>query len=83
MLSAEENIEFILQLLGRPEGGARARAREVLAEVGLAGLEARRPRGSPAASSSASRWRGRWRPKPAIVLADEPTANLDSRTPRS
>src|SRR5580658_6658196 len=43
VLSAEENIEFILQLLGRPKAEREARAKEVLAEVGLAGLEARRP----------------------------------------
>ena len=33
----------------------------------------------PAASSSASPWRGRWPPGPQIVFADEPTGNLDSR----
>src|SRR5579863_5976691 len=43
VLSAGENIEFILRLLKVPQRQREARAREVLREVGLEGLEARRP----------------------------------------
>src|SRR5580658_7060295 len=41
VLSAIENVEFVLQLLGWPAARRKARAKEVLAEVGLAGLEDR------------------------------------------
>lgn len=80
VLSALENVEFILQLLGRPAAVCRARAREVLAEVGLAGLEDRRPArlsGGQQQRVAVARALG---PKPAIVLADEPTGSLDSKS---
>jgi putative ABC transport system ATP-binding protein len=78
VLSARENVEFILQLLGVTKSVRETRAREVLREVGLDGLEARRPArlsGGQQQRVAVARALG---PKPAIVLADEPTANLDS-----
>ena len=80
VLSAQENVEFILELLGRPKKERRDRAREVLRAVGLAGMENRRPArlsGGQQQRVAVARALG---PKPAIVLADEPTANLDSHT---
>lgn len=80
VLSAQENVEFILELLGRPKKERRERAREVLCAVGLAGMENRRPArlsGGQQQRVAVARALG---PKPAIVLADEPTANLDSHT---
>ena len=79
VLSAIENVEFVLRLLGVPPKDREARAREVLAEVGLEGLENRRPAklsGGQQQRVAVARALG---PKPAIVLADEPTANLDSK----
>jgi putative ABC transport system ATP-binding protein len=80
VLSAAENVEFILELLNVPASEARARALEVLREVGLAGLEDRRPArlsGGQQQRVAVARALG---PKPAIVLADEPTGSLDSKS---
>jgi len=78
VLSAEENVEFTLRLLGRPRAERRERAREVLAEVGLAGLEDRRPGQLSGGQQQRVAVARALAPRPAIVLADEPTANLDS-----
>jgi len=78
VLSAEENVEFVLRLLGRPAGERAARAREVLHEVGLEGLEKRRPSKLSGGQQQRVAVARALAPKPAIVLADEPTANLDS-----
>jgi putative ABC transport system ATP-binding protein len=80
VLSAVENVEFILELLGTAKGAARTRALEVLNEVGLKGLEDRRPArlsGGQQQRVAVARALG---PKPAIVLADEPTGSLDSKS---
>jgi putative ABC transport system ATP-binding protein len=80
VLSALENVEFILRLLDIPLRERERRAREVLKEVGLEGLEKRRPSrlsGGQQQRVAVARALG---PKPVIVLADEPTANLDSKT---
>ena len=79
MLSAIENVEFILRLLNVPRGDREARAREVLREVGLEGLEARRPSRLSGGQQQRVAVARALAPKPSIVLADEPTANLDSK----
>ena len=78
VLSALENVEFILRLLGRPAAERQARAREVLREVGLEGLEDRRPSRLSGGQQQRVAVARALAPKPAIVLADEPSANLDS-----
>jgi putative ABC transport system ATP-binding protein len=80
VLSAAENVEFILQLQHLSAAKARQRATEVLADVGLQGLENRRPArlsGGQQQRVAVARALG---PKPAIVLADEPTGSLDSKS---
>jgi putative ABC transport system ATP-binding protein len=78
VLSALENVEFTLRLLGVPRLIRQARAREVLAQVGLSGLEDRRPSRLSGGQQQRVAVARALAPRPAIVLADEPTANLDS-----
>jgi putative ABC transport system ATP-binding protein len=79
VLSAVENVEFILRLLNVPRQEREARARDALREVGLEGLETRRPAQLSGGQQQRVAVARALAPKPAIVLADEPTANLDSK----
>ncbi len=79
VLSAMENVEFILRLLDMPKTAREARAREVLREVGLQGLEERRPARLSGGQQQRVAVARALAPRPTIVLADEPTANLDSK----
>ncbi len=80
VLSAQENVEFILQLIGVERGERRARAKEVLQDVGLKGMEKRRPSRLSGGQQQRVAVARALASRPAIVLADEPTANLDSKT---
>jgi putative ABC transport system ATP-binding protein len=80
VLSAEENAEFILLLRGVPRRERRERVRALLAKVGLAGLEHRRPAELSGGQQQRVAVVRAIVAEPALVLADEPTANLDTAT---
>jgi len=80
VLTALENAEFTLLLQGVPVAERRRRVRRLFREIGLEGLEDRRP---PRLSGGEQQRVAVARAvlgEPALVLADEPTANLDSAT---
>ncbi|AOY87740.1 macrolide ABC transporter ATP-binding protein [Marinobacter salinus] len=80
VLSAQENVEYVLMLRGVPFRERRAETRSILAEVGLHGMEQRLPHELSGGQQQRVAVARAIVSKPAIVLADEPTANLDSTT---
>lgn len=80
VLSALENVEYVMLLQGVPDKERRERSLAILKEVGLEGLEHRRPRELSGGQQQRVAVARAIVSDPMIVLADEPTANLDSTT---
>ena len=80
VLSAVENVEFTLQLMGVSASERRERAKEMLHQVGLDGMENRRPSRLSGGQQQRVAVARALASRPSIVLADEPTANLDTKT---
>jgi putative ABC transport system ATP-binding protein len=80
VLSARENVEFVMELQGVPPAERRARALAVLGEVGLAELADKRPLEMSGGQQQRVAVARAIVSNPRVVLADEPTANLDSHT---
>ncbi len=80
VLSAVENVEYVMLLQGVPDKERRERAESVLGEVGLEEYVHRRPSQLSGGQQQRVAVARAIASQPAIVLADEPTANLDSRT---
>jgi len=80
VLSAYENAEIVMSLQGRTEAERKERVMALLAEVGLQGMEHRRPYELSGGQQQRVAIARAIAANPAVVLADEPTANVDSET---
>jgi putative ABC transport system ATP-binding protein len=80
VLTARENVEFVMELQSISNKQRRDRAMAVLERVGLAGLEDKRPLEMSGGQQQRVAVARAIASRPRVVLADEPTANLDSGT---
>jgi putative ABC transport system ATP-binding protein len=80
VLSAGENVEYVMLLQGVPAEQRRRRSQKILDDVGLEGKYDRRPAELSGGQQQRVAVARAIVSKPSMVLADEPTANLDSKT---
>ncbi len=80
VLTAIENVEYVMLLQGIDEATRREKSLSILNEVGLQGKEHRRPAELSGGQQQRVAIARAIVAEPALVLADEPTANLDSHT---
>lgn len=80
VLSALENVEYVMLLQGIAKRERRERSLKILKEVGLEGKEGNRPSELSGGQQQRVAVARAIVSRPDIILADEPTANLDSET---
>lgn len=80
VLTALENVEFVMQLQGHSEKACRQRASELLAQVGLSDQQHKIPAKLSGGQQQRVAVARALAPRPRFVMADEPTANLDAQS---
>jgi len=78
VLTARENVEFVMQVQGVSATERKTKSGDILREVGLEGMEDRRPAELSGGQQQRVAVARAIVSQPKLVLADEPTANLDS-----
>lgn len=80
VLTAHENVEFVMLLQGRSASERHQRTTELLEAVGLSDKTNQRPSQLSGGQQQRVAVARALAPKPRFILADEPTANLDSKS---
>lgn len=80
VLTAYENVEFVMLLQGRDPKERKARVNELLVAVGIADKAKNRPSKLSGGQQQRVAVARALAPKPKFIIADEPTANLDSKS---
>ena len=80
VLTAEENVEFVMMLQGVISSERKKRVRRILEELGIGDYAHRRPNKMSGGQQQRVAVARAIVSEPLVVLADEPTANLDSKT---
>jgi putative ABC transport system ATP-binding protein len=80
VLSARENVEFVMQIQGVSAAERKQKSFAILEEVGLGGMENRRPAELSGGQQQRVAVARAIVSQPGLVLADEPTANLDTKS---
>lgn len=80
VLTAQENVEFVMQIQGVSAAERQQKSQAILEEVGLANHEDRRPAQLSGGQQQRVAVARAIVSNPTLVLADEPTANLDSKS---
>jgi len=80
VLTAKENVEFVMLLQNRSEKERNERVKELMSAVGLSDKMDKRPSELSGGQQQRVAVARALAPKPTFILADEPTANLDSKS---
>ncbi|MCK9296982.1 MAG: ABC transporter ATP-binding protein [Desulfobulbaceae bacterium] len=80
VLTAKENIEYVMQLQGRSRRECEQRSREVAEKLAIAGLLGKLPGEMSGGQQQRVAVARAVASRPKLILADEPTANLDSKS---